>query len=126
MLLDPFEEQLDLPTAAVEFADGECWQGEIVGQQHDRLARVGIADLDAAQRLGKTFAGVVDVENNRLVADEIGAAIDVCGIAPREIQIRTSPDNEESTGIVKAMQALEIDVSAVHNIKGDWLGQEVT
>ena len=41
MLLDPFEKQLDLPPAAIKLGDGECWQHEIVGEEHQPLAGVG-------------------------------------------------------------------------------------
>ena len=38
VLLDPFEEQLDLPAAFVEPCDGERRQGEVVCQKHRGLA----------------------------------------------------------------------------------------
>ena len=37
MLLDPLEEQFDLPTTAVELGDGERGQREIVGQKDQCL-----------------------------------------------------------------------------------------
>ena len=40
MLLDPLEEQLDLPTNFVKRGDGHCWQGRIVGEEYQRLARL--------------------------------------------------------------------------------------
>ena len=33
VLFDPFEEQFDLPTGFVELRDGQCRQGEVVGQE---------------------------------------------------------------------------------------------
>src|SRR5712691_6500903 len=51
MLLDPLEEQLDLPAALVEGADGGRWQGELVGKEHQRLARFCILEADAPQML---------------------------------------------------------------------------
>ena len=38
MLLDPFEEQFDLPASAIELGDGQCWHGEVVGQEDERVA----------------------------------------------------------------------------------------
>ncbi len=52
MLLDPFEEQFDLPTALIELRDGPCGHGEVVGQKDQRLAGLRIAIADAAQRDG--------------------------------------------------------------------------
>ena len=50
MLLDPLEEQFDLPAAAVELGDGERGQGEVVGEKDQRLAGLGIFEADASQR----------------------------------------------------------------------------
>lgn len=33
MLLDPFEEQLYMPTTAIQIGNGPCGQGEVVGQE---------------------------------------------------------------------------------------------
>ena len=43
MLLDPFEEEFDLPAAAIELGDGQRRHGEVVGQKDQRLARFWIA-----------------------------------------------------------------------------------
>ncbi len=43
VLLDPFEERLDLPAAFVEPCDGQGRQGEVVAQEGDGLAGFGIA-----------------------------------------------------------------------------------
>ena len=37
MLLDSFEEQLDLPTAFVKLRDGQGWKFEIVGEEAEAL-----------------------------------------------------------------------------------------
>jgi hypothetical protein len=42
MLLDPFEEQLDLPATLVESADGSGGQGELVGEKDEFLAGVRV------------------------------------------------------------------------------------
>lgn len=49
MLLDPFEEEFDLPAAAIELGDGQCRHDEVVGQKDQRLAGFWIAIADAAQ-----------------------------------------------------------------------------
>jgi len=45
VLLDPLEEQLHLPSAPVQGANGQRW----VGQEHQVLAGLGIAIADATQ-----------------------------------------------------------------------------
>ena len=69
MLLDPFEEEFNLPTALVEGADGRCRQGELVGEEHQRLAGVGILETDAAQRFGVILSSVVAIQCDGLVAE---------------------------------------------------------
>src|SRR5271168_3374631 len=52
MLLDPFEEQFDLPATFVESADGRRWQAELVGEEHQRSSRLGVPQADAPQVFG--------------------------------------------------------------------------
>jgi UDP-glucose 4-epimerase len=59
MLLDPFEEQLDLPTVLVQGCDGQRWQCHVVGQKDQHLSRLRVLELDAPQVLGVVLAGVV-------------------------------------------------------------------
>ena len=33
MLLEPFEEQLDLPATSIQFGNDQCWKGKVVGQK---------------------------------------------------------------------------------------------
>jgi hypothetical protein len=41
MLLEPFEEQFDLPAAMIELDDGQSRQGEVVGQEDQQFHRAG-------------------------------------------------------------------------------------
>jgi len=52
MLLDPFEEQFDLPSGLVQQCDGPSWFAEVVGQEHEFLARRRIGIPDATQGVG--------------------------------------------------------------------------
>ena len=72
MLLDPLEEQLDLPAAPVELGDGQGRQGEVVGQEHKRFAVLGIEEADAAELLGIVLFGVEAVEDDDLVGVDAG------------------------------------------------------
>ena len=42
VLFDPFEEQLDLPAAFVQSRDRQGGQDRVVGQEDERLARLGV------------------------------------------------------------------------------------
>ena len=52
MLLEPFEEQFDLPAAPIQVGDGQSWHGEVVGQEDQCLARFWIAIADASMGTG--------------------------------------------------------------------------
>src|SRR3546814_7069440 len=52
LLLDPFEEQLDLPALAIRGADRRGGQGELIGEQHDGLAGVRVAQTQSPQHGG--------------------------------------------------------------------------
>ena len=76
MLLDPFEEQLDLPAQTVELGDGEGGQCEVVGEKDQSLAGLGILEPDTSQRRGEALVRVEPGERDGLVADEAGASVD--------------------------------------------------
>ena len=76
MLLDPFEKQLDLPPAAIKLGDGECWQGEIVGQEHQPLAGCGVSESDTTQRRVEVLTRVEAGEHDGLIANQTRASID--------------------------------------------------
>ena len=75
MLLDPLEEQFHLPSAPVQGADGRCWQGKLVGQEHQVLAGLRIAIADASQLAWVVLGGIEAVKGDGLVADESCVAI---------------------------------------------------
>ena len=52
MLLEPFEEQFDLPAALKELGDGQSRHGEIIGQKDQGFAGERVTIADAAERGG--------------------------------------------------------------------------
>src|ERR1019366_4313319 len=84
MLLDPFEEQFDLPTAAVELSDRQGWFGEIVGQEHEPFAGLRVAEADAPQRLRKLLAGTKARQHYSLVEEQPGGFVHWMRVAPLE------------------------------------------
>src|SRR5437762_343965 len=49
VLLDPFEEQFDLPSALVELRDSQSRKVKRVGQQNESSPMFGVVEGDAAQ-----------------------------------------------------------------------------
>src|SRR5271168_4781709 len=64
MLLDPLEEELDLPTASIQIGDRQSGQREVVGQEDQSLAGLWIFEADASQRRLETFVRVKSREHD--------------------------------------------------------------
>jgi hypothetical protein len=75
MLLDPLEEQFDLPAVLVKRTDCQCRELKMIGEKHQGLAGFGILESDATQVLRIMLAGVETIERNCLVADQTGTAV---------------------------------------------------
>lgn len=50
ILLNPFEEQFNLPTTFVQRRNGCCWQRSIVRQKHQRLTGISIFESNPTQK----------------------------------------------------------------------------
>src|SRR5258707_12234729 len=88
MLLDPFEKELDLPAAAVQFGDRKRGQDEIVGQEDEGLGGFGVLKTDAAQG---GLEGLVRVKARRdetLVAGQAGPAMERVRIPALDSKVR--------------------------------------
>ena len=124
MLLDPFEEQLHLPAALVECADGGCRQGEVVGKEHQPFVGLGVFELDAPQWRVEVLARVESGEYDGLIANQPRASIDRMRITTHGLEIGFGARNKETARIVKAMQPFEVDIASVHDVEGTGLGHQ--
>src|SRR3954451_1975057 len=104
MLLDPFEEQFDLPTATVELAYRLRRQIEVIGQEHQSPARLHISESNTSQWLWVIGLGALKIEHHSLIANQPAAAIDAVRIAALEAELGLGTDDEEAAGELKTMQ----------------------
>ena len=125
MLLDPLEEEFDLPPTAIELGDGERRQGEVVGQEDQRLAGFRILEPNAAERCIEALALVEADEGDGLVADQPGRAIDWMRVAALGLEVRLAAGHEEAAGLVEAVETLEVEEAAIHDVERAGLGQEL-
>ena len=91
MLLDPFEKQLDLPTALVQSGNGQGRQACVVGQKDQRLLGFGIFEADTAQVLRVGLGGIVPVQRNGLIADDAAASVHLGRVNAPGIHIARRP-----------------------------------
>ena len=124
MLFDPFEEQFDLPPAAIQVGDGGGRQGKVVGEKHQFFAGVCIVIADAAQCVGIALCGALSGQHAGLVATQPGGLVHRMGIAAMELEIGFGPDNEAGRGQREPAQSLEVEVGAVHDIEGAGFRQQ--
>jgi len=66
MLLDPLEEQFDLPALALQVGNQLRFQGKVVGQKHQTLSRPVLHH--PAQRDGVTLARKIGLQYTGLIA----------------------------------------------------------
>ena len=124
MLLDPFEEQLYLPAAPIQFGDGERGQCKVVGQKHQAFARLGVYEIDSAQRGFEFLARVEPGEHDALIADQAGASVHRPRITTLGFEVGLGARHKEAPCLVQAMQALEIDVTPIHDVGRARFGQQ--
>ena len=117
MLLEPFEEQFDLPASTIQLSDGQRWHGEVVGQKDQGLARGGIAIADAAERVGIIVLGLQAGQHDRLVETQAGGFIHGPGITAGATEVLFGPGDEESAALMEPMPAGEVKIAAIHDVK---------
>src|SRR6516225_9871722 len=119
------EEQLHLPAALVELGDDEGVESEIVGEEHQSLAGLRIDEVDRRQWLLEALARIVAGQDDGLIADQTGGAMDRTGIAPLCFKVGLGAGDEEGAAVFEPRQPLEIDVTAVHDIEGAGFQQQL-
>jgi hypothetical protein len=118
MLLDPFEEQLELPALAIECRDQRRAEREIVGQKHHALAGLGLSHHDTTQYGGVVGLRVEPGEHTGLIAQDVrGYPIHVLGVASLELHVALRTGNEERLRLRDGKQARKVDVAAVEEIE---------
>ena len=98
MLLDPLEEQLDLPAAAIQLGDGQGRQREVVGEEARGLAAFAVVELDAPKLVGIAGRGRDTGEDNGLIANDPGRPVGRMRIKPAELGIGFGLQDEEAAG----------------------------
>ena len=118
VLLYPFEEQLDLPALAVQVCNQLGFEGEVVGQKRDPLARL-VLDHHASQRGGIVLAGIKEGQHTCLIAHDVRAgSVHGVGVTPLELGIGLGTGDEEGVGLMNDKQSLEIQVPAIEQVIG--------
>lgn len=124
MLLDPFEKQLDLPSAAVKIADGFGRYLEVVGQKDQSLSGLRVFQSNSSERAGVALSRVEPGQGNLLIANQPKGLVDRLRSHPFVLQRLLGPRDKKRTGLVDRKQSLEIDIGAIHHVERTRLGPE--
>jgi hypothetical protein len=117
VLLEPFEEQFDLPASAIELGDGQRRDGEVVGQEDQHLAGLGITIADAAEWLGIIVLGIQAGHHDGLVETQAGGFIHGPGVTAGAAKVLLGTGDEESAALMNPMPPGEVKAAAIHEVE---------
>jgi len=72
MLLNPFEEKLNIPSGLVKAGNSDSWQSKVIHEKNQSFSRDRIYTTDAPQMDGIRFAGSSARKRNSLIASQAG------------------------------------------------------
>lgn len=117
VLLDPFEEQLDLPAAFVQSGNGQRRQARVVGQEDQSLLGLGIFEPDTTQVFGVVLGDVVSVQCNGLIADDAAGPVHLGRVHAPGVHVAFGAGDKERSCLMHLKQTSKVDVASVHYIK---------
>ena len=117
VLLDPFEEQLDLPAAFVPSGNGQGRQGRVVGQEDQSLLSFGIFEADTAQVFGVVLGDIVSAQCNGLIADDAACPVHFGRVNAPGVHVAFGVGYNQGTGLMHLKQASKVDVATVHHVE---------
>ena len=124
VLLDPFEEEFDLPAVFVQGCDGGSRQAGVVGQKDERLACGGLVEPDASHVFGIILDGVEALEHHALIGNHSSASIGWGRVDASGPKVFFCSGDKKGSGLMKAIKPLEIHVASVHHVEGAGLEDE--
>ena len=117
MLLDPFEEQFDLPASPIQVGNGQRRHGEVVGEEDEGFAGAEVVIADAAQRAGIIVLGCQAGHHHGLVETQAGGFVHRAGVAPGTAEILLGAGDEESPALMNPMPPGEVKIAAIHDVE---------
>jgi diguanylate cyclase (GGDEF)-like protein len=127
VLLDPSEQQFNLPAALVEGGDLDGRSSQIVGQKRHYAAGVA-PDLDASQRYRQSGIALAG-EFHLVIGDDFEAVADaLANVAPpgfAKTHGRFRPGDEESLAIADLLPPVETAISLVEHVGRTGLDRDV-
>ena len=118
MLLDPFEEQLDLPALFVKCANSQRRKRHVVRQELQCLASFGIGVGHLPNQLWIPFVRCVPRQLNVLIAYQARVDRDRKLLNHNELHIAFGAGHKEGSGGMQLVQPGKVDIRLVHHVIG--------
>ena len=118
VLLDPFEEQFNMPAIPIQFGNGHGRKREVVCNKGQGPVSFFVPVLYESQGFGEIFDALYARKSNCLVTDKSCRAVHLAGVGAAVFGIGFGSQNKEAQGLMKIMQALKVKVGSIHNIEG--------
>ena len=124
VLLDPLEEQVDLPPTFVKFRNGQSRQGKVVGQVDKESSSFDVEEPDSPQTFRISLKAVECRELNDLIGSHALIGRHRQGMNTNVSQRPFGSDHEESALLMHQEKPGEIQIGAVHHIERTGLDHE--
>ena len=125
VLLDPLEEQLDLPSLSIESGDHLGFERKVVGQKGQAFAIVVFRN-NSTNHLRIVFGGVVNSEHAGLIANDLSVrTIDWLGVAPLKLCIGLGSRDKERLRLMNGIKPFVVEVAAIQQIECPWLDNKI-
>ena len=116
VLLDPFEEEFDLPPTFVNGCDGNGGQFEVVGKKDQPLAGMGIDITDTPEWFGIVSFPFPCAQSDRLVAAQSGSFIDRSRLPDIELGVAFCANDKGCLCHINAVEAREVEITSVDHV----------
>ena len=117
MLLDPLEEDLNLPPFAVEFSDGNRLQSEVIGQEAIDSAVPKVLIDNKSEIIGVLSGSVISGKPDCLIGDKAGLRINFSAIHNLILHVVFGPSNEPRMRLMEmGVERIKLDIAFIHEI----------
>lgn len=121
VLLDPFEEEFDLPSSFVDLRYHDGVDFEVVGYEHEQFARLCFEKANSSEVAWIVPLAFRIVETDRLIAPQTNGFVHRWGLLDIIAHVGFGSGHEESQCRADPIEPPEIDVSTIHYIEGSGL-----
>jgi hypothetical protein len=113
VLLEPLEEEFDLPAVFVDCGNRQCWHVVKIGEKYQMLSSLRISKRHAAQPLRVAELGLRRGQQDRLIGPQPGCGIDLSGSNPGRAQIVLGANHKADLLTVQGKESFEIQVTPI-------------